>query len=392
MAGFSIDSTSFNSTGFSTGFRILLPETIWLEPEHFEQARAISNNSINSNSASSESHQWQAYLNALAQQGLEQWLRERMLEQVCYKEIIPTTYQSPEHQGPEHQSPEHQSPEHQSPEHQSSEQFAAVSFVQVDEFRLCLIAVEHLLDEVVELPQFTLGQAHFYVVLEISEEQEQVTLRGFLSYKQLVNHCSRVHLRSPSDLYQLPLSLFDIELNHLLFYCRFLEPIALPLPAAQAEPIGDIIFESLKTASVKLSQWLQGVFDEEWQAIDALFDPGTSLALSTRHLLERQKRGKLINLGMQLGGETVALLVNVAEESEEKLGVLVQVHPINGKRYLPPNLKLTLLSKAGRTLQEITARGQDNYIQLRQFKGEPGKRFSIQVSLRTISVREAFEL
>jgi hypothetical protein len=36
--------------------------------------------------------------------------------------------------------------------------------------------------------------------------------------------------------------------------------------------------------------------------------------------------------------------------------------------------------------------GQDNYIQLQSFKGEPGKRFSIEVTLSDTRLREYFEL
>jgi hypothetical protein len=55
-------------------------------------------------------------------------------------------------------------------------------------------------------------------------------------------------------------------------------------------------------------------------------------------------------------------------------------------------MKLMLLSKAGKTLQEVTARTQDNYIQLKTFKGEPGRKFSIKVTLGDVSVNENFEL
>ncbi len=81
-----------------------------------------------------------------------------------------------------------------------------------------------------------------------------------------------------------------------------------------------------------------------------------------------------------------------AQETQEKLSGSIQLYPTRRERYLPPNLKLTLLSKAGKTLQDVTSRSQDNYIQLKSFKGEPGKRFSIEVSHLDVSVREDFEI
>lgn len=232
------------------------------------------------------------------------------------------------------------------------------------------------------------------MVLEVLE-QEQVIIRGFLRYDQLVNYL-RSNLQLLRDgCYQLPLSEFDAEPNHLLYYSRFLEPTAIPLPVASAETKAEEkLLGHLKETetTTKLNQWLQGVFDEAWQAIDALINPEVNLAFSTRNVESGAKRGKLIDLGVQLGSQPVALLVNITEEAEEKLCILIQLHPASGERYLLANLKLTLLSKAGKTLQQISSRGQNNYIQLKPFKGELGKRFSIEVNLGDISVREDFKL
>ena len=51
------------SEEYSTDFRLLLPEVIWLEPEHFQQATKISSQRSN------EPQQWQTYLNILARSG-----------------------------------------------------------------------------------------------------------------------------------------------------------------------------------------------------------------------------------------------------------------------------------------------------------------------------------
>ncbi len=341
----------------STEFRLLLPEVIWLKPEHFEQARETRSQ------VRSEAHQWQTYLNALALQSFEEWLKERIPNQ---------------------------------PVSRDKNVIEAGSNLKVGEFNFWVIATEHLLDEVVNVPQNGIDNpeevANFYVLLEVLEEQEEVVIRGFMRYDQLVNYRSKVNLQLSEDgCYQLPLSEFDAEPNHLLYYCRFLEPIAIPLGVSAETKAEEKLLGHLKKTKTKLSQWLQGVFEEGWHSIDALVNPEANLALSIRNVEEGVKKCKLIDLGMQLGSQTVALLVNIIE-SEEKLSILIQLHPTGGKRYLPPNLKLTLLSKPGKTLQQVQARGQDNYIQLKPFKGEAGKRFSIEVSLLDISAREDFEL
>ncbi|KYC42380.1 hypothetical protein WA1_20645 [Scytonema hofmannii PCC 7110] len=339
----------------TTGIRLILPESIWLEPEHFYQATQISNRIMN------ETQQWQTYLNSLGLFGFEEWLTARLPEQPIQKQthVIETCAQ-----------------------------------LQLGEFKFCVISTEHLLDEVVSIPSGTIHHpelvAHFYVVLEVSEEQEEVIIRGCLRYDQLVTYCSSDRLQDGS--YQLPLSVFDLEPNHLLHYYLYLEPSSIPLPVTSTEKVSENLLTYFKETRIKLSQWFQGVCDEGWEVIDNLLERETNLAFNTRHILSGIKRAKLIDLGVQLGNQTVALLVNISEESEEKLGVLIQLHPTNGERVLPSNIKLTLFSKAGKTLQEVTARSQDNYIQLKPFKGEPGKRFSLEVSLEDARVREYFEL
>jgi len=341
----------------STDSRLLLSEVIFLEPEHLNQAKEMSSR------ATGVLQQWQTYLNILALLGFEQWLIERMPEQSINrdKNINET-----------------------------------ICCLNVGEFKVSLIATEQLLDEVVNVPQNTIDKAelaaHLYVVLEVLEEEEQVIIRGILRHDQVVNYRSQVNLQPiQTGYYQLPLSLFDAEPNHLLFYNRFLEPTAIPLPVASTESSLPLQ-EYLQKTRIKLSLWLEGIFDEGWQAIDALINPKANLAFTTRNTEEATKRAKLIDLGVQLGNLTVALLVNITEETEDKLGILIQLHPTSGEKYLPPNLQLTLLSKAGKTLQEVTSRGQDNYIQLKPFKGEIGKHFCVKVNSGDLSIKEDFEL
>ncbi|KAF3884309.1 DUF1822 family protein [Tolypothrix campylonemoides VB511288_2] len=339
----------------STSVRLILPESIWLEPEHFYQAIQTSNQIMN------ESQQWQIYLNSLGLLGFEQWLTARLPEQLIQKHthVIETCAQ-----------------------------------LQLGEFKFCLISTENILDEVVNIPESTIHQheqlAHFYVVLEVSEEQEEVIIRGCLRYDRLITYCSSDFLQD--GFYQLPLSVFDPEPNHLLHYYLYLEPSSIPLPVATPEQVSDKILTYFNETRTKLSQWFLGACDEGWEIIDSMLDRETNLAFNTRNAQSGIKRAKLIDLGVQLGNQTVALLVNITEETEEKLGVLIQLHPTNGERVLPSNVKLTLFSKAGKTLQEVTSRTQDNYIQLKPFKGETGKRFSLEVSLEETRVREHFEL
>ena len=346
------------SPNTSTDFRLLLPETIWLESEDFDRAKNIIQR------VSSESNQWQTYLNTLALFALEKWLKERMPEQ-----SISTSDRIIENTGR----------------------------LDLGKFKISAIATDNLLDELVELPRNTLESpelaTHFYALLEVLEESEEVIFRGCLNYNQLSDYCDRQNLQPQDSFYQLPPSLFDTEPNHLLFSCRCLEPSSISLPVAATQMTTAAPKEDLRASTTKLSQWLQDVFDETWQTIDLLINPEANLAYGLRNNADEEvKRAKLLDLGMQLGNQNVALLVKIKEEANGKLAVSVQLHPGGGARSLPPNLKLILLSKAGKVLQEVQSRTRDNYIQLKSFKGEKGKRFQIQVSLESLSITENFEL
>lgn len=349
--------------------RLLPPETIWLEPEQLEQAKTMSDraNTDLRDRATSEAQQWQSYLNALALLASEQWLSDRLPEQSIVRSPKPVD---------------------------------SVAYVEVNEFTVCLIAVEHVLDETVQIPQVVVEQpelaAHFYVVHEVSEEQELVTVRGFLRFDELINYRDRHLCQVHDGCYQLPLALLDAEPNHLLFYCRSLQPAAIAIRAS-ASPItsgspAEGVLATLKQTTTTLTQWLQDTFDEGWQAIDQLITPDAYLAFSTRNVESGARRGKLINLGVQLGQQAVVLLINVTAEVEEKLGVLVQLHPTGETRYLVPELTLSLRSSTGKVLQEVISRHRDNYIQLKPFKGKPGTRFSVAIHLGSETVEESFEL
>jgi len=355
-----------NST-YSQDLRLLLPETIWLEPEHFFLAQKIC-------PPDTANGDWQTYLNTLALLAFEEWLKEHLPDKVISRD---------------------------------TSSIQAAGNLKIDDFKFCAIAVEHLLDEVVDIPQAVVEKselaAHFYVVLEVLEEEEEVIVKGFLTYKQLIEMKSNFKLSVSEGCYQLPLSKFDMEPTHLLMYQRYAQASEFTLPVTDNQIIeaSENLSEVVSTTTTKLSNWLQGIINEAWLTIDAISNPKLNLAFSTRNVNTGTKKAKIIDLGIDLGNRQVALLVNISldksndsknQSSEEKINVIAQLYPMNGEKFLPQNIKLFLISKAGKTLQEVTSRIQDNYIQLKPFKGQAGKKFSIQISLGDMVVKENFEL
>lgn len=330
-------------------------EMIWLEPSHFEQAKVYPTN----NSLHQEANRWQLYLNTLALLGFEQWLKRN--DSSC---SIDKT--------------------------QCINEVSAIYNLKLDGFRLNLITQEHVLDEEAKIPCLAVDRphlaAHFHVLIEVSEEQQKIIIRGFIRHDRLVNYCKQIRT-PPNGYYRVPLTAFNPRPQHLLFDCNFLEPTAIMPLSITVVPDAQI-----NLGQINLGKWLEGAVTVGWQTINDLFGSTSCLASSLRQQEGGAKRGKLIDLGLQLQEHQAVLLVNVTEEAEQKLAVLVQLHPVGQERYLPAQITLTLLSPTGDNLQEVRARSQDNFIQLRSFKGRTGTLFRLMVSLGEFSIFENFEL
>jgi len=216
--------------------------------------------------------------------------------------------------------------------------------------------------ESVRIPQEVWSDRIGYVAVQIDESLGEATLLGFVETVS-VKEIPISHLRSLKHLF-----------THL--YC-LMHPEPVKLRA-------------------NLSLWLQNIFEPEWRSLEEF------VVTSRRYLAFRNgsqlntasvRRAKLINLEMQLENRLLTLVVIVTKEpSQIENFIRVQVHPGGGNIYLPPNLRLVLLSESGESLDETVSRswGLDNYIQLAQIEGFPGECFNIQVAFGEASVTESF--
>lgn len=155
---------------------------------------------------------------------------------------------------------------------------------------------------------------------------------------------------------------------------------------------------------VNLNQWLKNLFETGWQSLAALTGMAQPrLAATFRNSTETSiRRAKLIDLGVHLGAESVALLVAIAplepnapgqeaqSEQESGVEVWIQLHPTGETSYLPFTVSLSLLSETGEALQTVESRRQDNYIQLKRFRGTPGECFDIRVAFGETCATESF--
>lgn len=245
----------------------------------------------------------------------------------------------------------------------------------------------------------------------------EVTGVGRLECRPLKKHQSTCHV--PPEVWSDRIGYVIVQIDE-----SFLEATVLgfsqtaateELPLNRLRPIEDLIdFLNLQMQTVAaraavperrvdLSRWLVNVFETGWQTVETFLNPAElDLAFSFRSaesavLVDDEqpdtgvRRGKLIDLGIQLVDHPVALVVEVKSESDRRRNVLLQVHPTDHQIYLPPLLQLTVLDQSGLVFLEAQARSADNYIQL-HFSGLPGEQFSVKVALGDANIIEDFVL
>lgn len=103
------------------------------------------------------------------------------------------------------------------------------------------------------------------------------------------------------------------------------------------------------------------------------------------------RRGKAIDLGMQLDGVQVALVITLLPEPHEKTNVHLRVSPLKGAKTLPSNLQLLVLSDRSETLRSTESGSADNAVQL-ELRGDRGDFFTAKVALGNASIMEDFVL
>ena len=160
-------------------------------------------------------------------------------------------------------------------------------------------------------------------------------------------------------------------------------------------PSQDAFVEAIETSVsrdlLRLSQWLEGIFQETWQPVELVLGNRYSklawgVARSSYSNL-KISRAKKIDLGLRLNNQTVALVITVKSETAAQIGVLVQVVPVGEDKYLPPGLKLIVNLESDSA--EVEARSKDNWIQL-ELSEALGKPVTVQVGLEDAMVTQEF--
>ncbi|NJO79231.1 MAG: DUF1822 family protein [Cyanobacteria bacterium RM1_2_2] len=146
------------------------------------------------------------------------------------------------------------------------------------------------------------------------------------------------------------------------------------------------------SSPIHLSQWFQQVQQQVtagWQRLETLLGTDAPLAASLRSVNDQPNTITQAKL-LEVAGQAVVLVMHLSPEADERMAILVQLHPAANPALVPANLNLSLLADTGETLQSVQAGSQDNYIQLRRFRCPEGTPFQVQIELDAEQVTEAF--
>lgn len=146
----------------------------------------------------------------------------------------------------------------------------------------------------------------------------------------------------------------------------------------------------------RLSRWLGGHFESGWQSVDdllaqSLLTPAFRQGVQSEPLSApiSIQRAKSLDLGLKLGLDQVALVLEVEPENELVVNIGVRIYPLGGPLYLPEGLTVSILDGDNTVCLTAQARSMDNYLQL-YFRGYPGEPFLAQVALGDERVVENF--
>lgn len=234
----------------------------------------------------------------------------------------------------------------------------------VGRLECCPVATEA---EEYRLPTEALAERIGYVVVALDEVAGEASLLGFVSKVLPAQPQLRLAQLQPMD--EFP--------NHLH-----------QLRQGTSSP---------QTSSLtQLSQWLEGHFESGWRSAEELLaqymwrpafrQGGESIQREAPLAI---KRAKQLDLGLKLGTEQVALVLEVGQENESVVKVGVRLYPLGGLMYLPEGLTVTILDETDAVCLTAQARSVDNYLQL-YFRGQPGEPFTTQVTLGDVHIVEHF--
>lgn len=228
--------------------KFLNADAIPLTSEHLDQAVTASQRGQNPD------EQWQFYLQALAIEGMQEWLHMRVPNLPMIRSARDVSW--------------------------GVSTRGIWEQLQVGQFRVNLLITDALESREVALPEAVLthpnGIAHFYVLVEVMEEEEQVTIGPYLRHDQLIQ---QAELLATDGLYWLDTGWFEGTSDRLLLDLEFLNSAAIPLepvtPAASA--VTPALSSTLRQQVINTGLWLRDQLDQVAQDLAWILLPPVAM-------------------------------------------------------------------------------------------------------------------
>ncbi|MBW4458755.1 MAG: DUF1822 family protein [Nodosilinea sp. WJT8-NPBG4] len=327
--------------------------------------------------------QWPTFLRAMALQGLQQWLEAGSLDLALYYEL--------------HQPPT-----------------LAING-RMGDYRLCLVAQGSLSDDEVTIPAATVQDeinfAHLYILAEVQEEVDQVTILAGLRRDRLLAQQQTLGLISQTDgTYRIPVHCFDTTPEDLLLYLTCLSPAQISSPqvsSAETAPAAPIAVpqtspQPLQTRDpINVGRWLLNQLDAvadslAWTLMPPLA-PATAMR-STRTPVEQldnilrklqptgvtippNARGAYTDLRtMGLPVRLYALTWTLVEPQPPEWTLFLFLGPAPGEQLLP-GTRLIVRDATAMLAEQTLAQGNESGFLYAQVIGTWNEAFTVTVEL-----------
>jgi Protein of unknown function (DUF1822) len=347
-------------------FEPALGERLDLDAEAVSRAIALSN------TISEPTHRWSAYLALLALEGFSTWFSYRSAP-IPLDHSKATLVEAPTANGA-----------------------AAITQVLLNQFRVCLIVLDD--PDLVNIPTVVIDRpslrSHFYVAISVHEEQEQISLTGFLTSQQF-NQYRQHHplVVTTEQTYQLPISSFESDFDQLLLYATMLEPNALPLPMIQLSSAIVQFKQRLIQPIVQTGSWIQqqaNQLSNELWTLTTPFAPAVAMRSASADVptlnAELERRGIALPTGAQsayqdvlVGDRTFRLQVLVGSPAPDRWSFLVLL--LAQSASFSNSVQLTI-EKDGIVVGEDSLSPQSPYL-VAQAEGDLNDLFQVAIVLDT---------
>jgi len=339
--------------------KFLSTDTIGLSQQQVERAIAASCQGQTADT------QWQIYLQALAWQGVQEWLQKRAPQLSAHVPELAETVSG---------------------------------WIQVGPFRVQLVVTDALENAEVSVPESAITdpnkQAHFYVLVEVLEDIEQVTVGGYLRYDHLLG---QGQLPLSDGLCWLTVDWFEASGDRLLLELQALNPAALDLEPAPGNPQST---PTLPQRVINTGLWLRDQLDQAAQELAwvLLPPPAMSLAIAMRSATSplTQFSDMVSNLAEQqvpippdaraaykglLGPNYELYLYVITWELAPDEWSLLAVLAAPSGTVLPPQSGLQILEGTEPLVIQRAAHATDGGYLFAQVAGTQEEEFAIQVEL-----------